>query len=448
MPPKATTVRCSSCGQPNQVQVHTLIDISTQPQLKPMLLSGQLNATTCAFCGAPNNLMAPVLYHDASKELLIAYVPMELNLTKDQQERAVGDLMNELPKNNFKGYMFNPKRALTLQGLIDQIMQADGVTPEMMAEQRARIDLVQQMIETQDDAALDKLITENDAQIDMRFFQTVTAMIQRLLQGGRQDLAERALYVQTRMTQLTSYGAELVAQQAEQEAVVEEVAAGLQGLTSSATRLDLVHHLLQYHDKDAHLQAIVGLIRPALDYEFFEELAAFIAKAPAGDRPALEAMRDKLLDYTRVIDQQTQARAQVAVSLLQAMVNAGDDLDALIEENLDMIDDTFMSVLVANLEEMQRRKNIEAMTRLKNIYERVVALVQSRMEPELLLVNRLLNAQSDEEVAELLQEAQGFGESIIDVMAAAEQMLVTQGQNAAAQRLGQLRAEVAGTFGK
>jgi hypothetical protein len=97
---------------------------------------------------------------------------------------------------------------------------------------------------------------------------------------------------------------------------------------------------------------------------------------------------------------------------------------------------------------MQRRKNIEAMTRLKNIYERVVAMVQSRMEPELLLVNRLLNAQSDEEVAELMQEAQGFGESIIDVMAAAEQMLVTQGQNAAAQRLGQLRAEVAGTFGK
>jgi hypothetical protein len=448
MPPKSTTVRCSSCGQPNQVQVHTLIDVSTQPQLKPMLLSGQLNAVTCAFCGVPNNLMAPVLYHDAAKELLIAYVPMELNLTKDQQERAVGELMNELPKNNFKGYMFNPKRALTLQGLIDQIMQADGVTPEMMAEQRARIDLVQQMIELQDDAALDKLITDNDAQIDMRFFQTVTAMIQRMLQGGRQDLAERALYVQTRMTQLTTYGAQLLEQQAEQEAVVQEVAAGLQGLNSSATRLDLIHHLLQYHDSDAHLQAVVGLVRPALDHEFFEELAAFIAKAPATDRAALEQMRDKLLDYTQVIDQQAQARAQVAVSLLQAMVNAGDQLDALIEENIDMIDDTFMSVLVANLEEMQRRKNIDAMTRLKAVYERVVEIVQSRMEPELLLVNRLLNAQNDDEVSALLQEAQGYGESIIDVMAAAEQMLVTQGQNAAAQRLGQLRHEVAGALGK
>jgi hypothetical protein len=210
----------------------------------------------------------------------------------------------------------------------------------------------------------------------------------------------------------------------------------------------LIHHLLQYHDSDAHLQAVVGLVRPALDHEFFEELAAFIAKAPATDRAALEQMRDKLLDYTQVIDQQAQARAQVAVSLLQAMVNAGDQLDALIEENIDMIDDTFMSVLVANLEEMQRRKNIDAMTRLKAVYERVVEIVQSRMEPELLLVNRLLNAQNDDEVSALLQEAQGYGESIIDVMAAAEQMLVTQGQNAAAQRLGQLRHEVAGALGK
>ena len=59
--------------------------------------------------------------------------------------------MNQLPKDNFKAYMFNPKRSLTMQGLIDQVLEADGITQEMLEEQRQRVQLVQQFIEADDE---------------------------------------------------------------------------------------------------------------------------------------------------------------------------------------------------------------------------------------------------------------------------------------------------------
>ncbi len=200
------TIQCTNCRQPFPAQVFSVVDVSANPQLKPALLSGQLNRTPCPHCGAANAVLVPMVYHDPSKELLIACVPMELNLNKDQSERAIGDLLNLLPKNNFKGYMFNPKRALTVQGMIDLILQADGVTPEMMAEQRARVDLIQKMLEAPDDPTLEAVIKANDDKIDLEFLQVVTAMIQRMLETGREDIAQQVLYVQNMLVMHSTYG--------------------------------------------------------------------------------------------------------------------------------------------------------------------------------------------------------------------------------------------------
>ena len=57
---------------------------------------------------------------------------------------------------------------------------------------------------------------------------------------------------------------------------------------------------------DERLQALVGLARPAFDYSFFQDLSVKIGQAPAEARAGLEALRDKLLELTAIIDQQTQ----------------------------------------------------------------------------------------------------------------------------------------------
>ena len=116
--PKPTPVRCSSCSVPSQAEIRTVIDTKHDPQGKMLLLSGQLNSFTCPNCGTLNTVKTPILYHDAEKELLIAFIPQEIGIQKNMdEEKIVGDLLNELtsalPKEEFRGYMFNPKRSLT-----------------------------------------------------------------------------------------------------------------------------------------------------------------------------------------------------------------------------------------------------------------------------------------------------------------------------------------------
>lgn len=439
---RTTAIRCSACGQPFNMTVQDVIDVSKNPQAKALLLSNQFNIEPCPQCGTINNVLIPLLYHDPAKELLIAFVPPELQLNKEQNERVVGDLMKQLPKDSFKGYMFNPKRPLTFQGMVDLILQADGVTPEMMAEQRARVDFLQRLIETENDEALTKLITESDAQIDERLFQAISLMLQRLLQQGPPEVAQKMLYVQNRLVELSTFGQSLLKRQAEQEAMVQSVAQELDALGDDPQREDFLNLALKYQGDQERLQALVGLAYIAFDETFFQILNAYIGKQPADQRASLEQLRDNLREYSQMVDQQSQARLQNALALLQLLVNAP-DLDAAIAENLQLIDDAFMQVLSANIQEMERRRNVQASARLKQVYERVVSAIQSEMQPELLFVNQLLTAESESAASAMIaNQAKQFGEPLLEVIDAVDDLLTSQGRADISQRLKALRQEV------
>lgn len=437
-----TAIRCSNCGQPFNAQVQTVVDVAKNPQSKAMLLNGTLNNARCPHCGAQNTLLSPILYHDPAHELLVAFVPMELNLNKEQQERIVGDMMKSLPKENFKGYMFNPKRALTMQGLVELVLAADGITPEMMAQQRERVRLAQEMVDAREDA-LPALVQQHDAQIDLQFFHTLALMAQRMAESGQMALAQRIMQAQARIAELSTFGQSVLQQQAEREAVIQEVAGALEALGEQAKRSDLLDLALKYKDDDDRLQALVGIGRPAFDYGFFEELTVAIGKAPADEREDLETLRDTLLHLTQQVDRQAQQQLQEVVQLLQAMLTAP-DVDAMIAENLPMIDDMFMSVLVANIQEAERRQDLNASARLKALYERIMTIVRQTMQPELVFVNQLLSAETDEAAHALLREQAGnFGEALIETMDAVTEVLEGQGQDALLKRLNSLRSALA-----
>ncbi|MCA9913918.1 MAG: CpXC domain-containing protein, partial [Anaerolineae bacterium] len=212
---RQTTIQCVQCHQPVRAVVRSLIDAQQDPEAKVHLLSGRLNAAPCPSCGAINTVMTPLLYHDASKELLISFVPMEMGLSKDAQEKAIGELMRQLTGNlgnsGFKGYLLQPRQALTLQGLVEQVLQADGVTPQMMEAQRERVRLVEMFIQSPEEN-LPALVQEYDAKIDAEFFQTMTMVAQRTLEEGRQNLAHQILETQNRVVELSSYGQQMIAQ--------------------------------------------------------------------------------------------------------------------------------------------------------------------------------------------------------------------------------------------
>lgn len=78
--PMARQVTCPNCRQPFTAQVEQIIDGGRDPNAKARFLSGAINAVRCPYCGYEFRLTTPILYHDASKELLLVNVPMELGL--------------------------------------------------------------------------------------------------------------------------------------------------------------------------------------------------------------------------------------------------------------------------------------------------------------------------------------------------------------------------------
>ncbi|MGB1286707.1 MAG: CpXC domain-containing protein [Aggregatilineales bacterium] len=441
-PSNQTMLRCTSCGQPFNAVIHTVIDVQSEPQVKSLLLSGRLNRAQCPHCGHMNQVVAPLLYHDAEKELLISHVPMEAQQGQPE-EKLVGELMNDLTaligRENFKSYMFKPKTALTLQGLVNLIMEADGITTEMMDEQKQRVELLQRLVEAPDEQALDALIMKHNENIDASFFQTMTLMAQRVLEDGRQDIAMRMVMIQERMLESTDFGKELKAQQAAQEETIRVVSADIEKLDQNASREDLRTLALQYAGDNEKLQALVGLIRPAFDAQFFEEFAAAVAEASAAERETLEQVHQTLLELTQTMDAQMQDVVQQSADFLRHLMSSPQP-QALIEANIHLIDENFMTVLNANLQEAQQREDSATLAKLQEIYQIVVGLLQSQMSPELQFLNELLMMDDEAAMMTTLKERAGqYGEGLLAAVDDVRDILAAQGQTGLLARLAIIR---------
>src|SRR5258708_29059160 len=144
---------------------------------------------------------------------MVVYIPMELNLPRAEQDKLVGSLSNaiisSLPQEQRKGYLLMPKNMLSLQGMVEMILEADGVTKEMLEAQRAKMRLVETFLQADPDT-LPELVTQYDAEIDQEFFAIMAATMDSALAGGRRDLAEQVNAVQERLAEVSTTGQEIL----------------------------------------------------------------------------------------------------------------------------------------------------------------------------------------------------------------------------------------------
>ena len=84
-----TQNRCPNCSNPIQAQIMQLVDVGQDPSAKARLLSGSLNHVQCGVCGYQGQVATPMVYHDPEKELLLTFIPIEINMPKDEQEGAI-----------------------------------------------------------------------------------------------------------------------------------------------------------------------------------------------------------------------------------------------------------------------------------------------------------------------------------------------------------------------
>lgn len=424
-------ITCPNCGAPIQASIEQLIDVGEDPAAKTRLLSGSLNRVRCPVCKYDGQLATPLVYHDPSKELLLTYVPVELAIPKEEQERALGRLINtaieRLPPEQRKAYLLQPQAVLRMQGLLERILEADGVTREEIEAQRERIQLFEELLRTPPES-IPKFVEEHDDQLDETFFQTASISLQVT---GNDQARMAATQLVEQALRASSFGKRLYAQEAEVRAASES----LRAVGENLTREKLLELFIQAPNDD-RIEALTSLTRPALDYAFFQLLTEKIdAQEGQEESQRLKRLRSRILEISTQIDRAQEARVAQVTALLKSLLEA-EDLDQAVKDALPLVDDLFISILEANLLTSREKGDLARVSRLEEIDKKVRTLLVQSLPPELQLAQKLIEIEDRDEALALLNASpEAINDQLLGVLMQTAIQLENRGDKEAAERL-------------
>lgn len=391
-------VTCPNCRQPVNVNILQIFDVGENPAAKQILLSGAANFIQCPHCHYQGSLAMPIVYHDAEKGLLLTFVPPELGLPRDEQERAIGALINQvvnrMPQEKRKAYLFSPQAFLTMQSLAERILEADGVTREMIEVQQKRTQLLQRLLSASD-SSRDEMIQQEEALIDAEFFVLLGRIGEAAIMSNDKEAAVKIGELQDALFSKTEVGRKLFEQTKEVEAARES----LLSIGKELTREKLLNLLIQAPN-EARIQALVSYARGGMDYTFFQLLTERIANTQDEESQRLKHLRSTLLELTRQYDLQIEARLKQAKQNLETIVNT-EDVEQTLLRNVSVVDDYFMDALTAELESARKDGNLEKSVKLNKMVE---IIQQLSLPPEFALIEALLDAPDEETIRKGLTE--------------------------------------------
>jgi hypothetical protein len=398
-----TQITCPVCQTKFVGEVHQIVDVGQDPELKEMFLGGYLNVVQCPSCGSVTQVGTPLLYHDPEHELFLVHVPMEMNLSHEEQQQLIGQLvrraMDSLPPEQRRGYMLQPQTVISMQTLVEKVLETEGITPEMVAKQRAQADLLQELL-LADKEMVENLINERADQIDAGFFALLRALMESAEQAGQEDQMMKLVNLQALLFRKTEYGQKLERQQQALHAFTRE-AKQAGGLTP---RL-LLKHVLANRDDEAVVESLVMAGQQAFNYEFFVLLSERIEKRQKSgiDANELLDLREYLLQLQQEMEQKSREIMAEAQKILSQLLSA-EDKQTAIKANMGNFDDVFMLVLSASIAQAENRGDMSRLDDLREIQNGIVQVIEQQSPPQVRLINQLLRAESDEEMRQLLDE--------------------------------------------
>ena len=347
-----TSVPCPQCRQPILIDLTRLFDLNTNPDAKEQLLSGSANAYQCPNCRAQGTYPTPMVYHDPDKELLLTYYPPELMVALPEQERILGPLVkkviDDLPPEKRKGYIFKPESMLSQKHLFERILQADGITPEMMKAQQDKLRILQTLANTRPEN-LAEVIRQNDAEIDEELFMLLTRLAQASAAGGDQQSAQALSALQRPLLEHSTFGRKAAAEaQESREAINALHELSQKGLT----RENLLDLMLDSADSNVKLTTLASMARSGLDYQFFQLISERAEAAPAEEKKKLEGLRDNLLKVTEEIDKTVKAQVEEAQGLLDELLKA-ENVEEATQKALPRMSAAFAEVVNASARQAQ-----------------------------------------------------------------------------------------------
>lgn len=399
-------IQCPRCQTPFTAEIHQVVDVGRDPQLKYELLNGSLNLFVCPNCGTSGQMATPILYHDPEAELFMVHVPMELNLPHQEQQRLIGQLvqevMNQTPPEQRRGYMLQPQEIISYQTFMEKILETEGVTPEMMARQRQQSELLQSLARADRETA-DRLLAERADEIDETFFAMLHSLIEMAQQQqGSNDQLIHLINLQARLFTETEIGRQMEARQSALRAFQQE-ARKANGVSPEL----LLKHVIKHRKDEATVSALISVGQQAFNYDFFRLLTERL-EAAARDHDKEEAtilrdLRQELLEVQQEMQAASQRILDGASTTLQQLLEAEDKQQAL-QENIGRIDEPFMYVLSAMIAQAERQGDQERLQALQQLHTMILEEAEKQVPPQIRFINRLVRAGSEEAQQQLLED--------------------------------------------
>lgn len=415
-----TSVPCPNCRQQVLIDLTRLFDLNSDPQAKENLLSGSANAFQCPHCHYQGIYPTPIVYHDPDKELLLTYFPPELHTPITEQEKTIGPLikkvMDDLPPEKRKAYLFKPQTMLTQQRLFETILEADGITPEMMKAQQEKLLLLQQLVNSSPES-LPEQIVQNDEKIDEELFVLLSRLAQASAAAGDQESVRELSRLQEALLQHSTIGKAAALEASETRAAISE----LQELSKTGiTRENLLDLLIKNAESEIRLTTIASMARGGLDYTFFQTLTDRVDQVSGEEKTRLENLREKLLTIVETIDQAVKVQIEESQKLLQELL-ASTDIEKATEDALPKLNQAFTEVLNTEVTNAQEANDTEKLKKLVSVVS--VLRAASTSGVVLQVIEQMLQLDSPDERQKVLEAA---GDAINDDFSQTLSSLISQ----------------------
>jgi hypothetical protein len=395
-----TQISCPRCRQIIPANVEQLFDVTHEPAAKQRLLSGQSNHARCQYCGYEGRIPTPVVYHDNEKELLLTFFPMELGMPINEQEKMIGPLIKQvverLPAEKRKGYLFSPQANLTFESMMETILNKDGISSEMIKSQQERVQLVERLLQVTTADVRSEMIKQNEKIIDEQFFGLFSRIAQNAMQSGQEPIARALIELQKQLLDETAFGRQLKESVGEIEAATKV----LQEAGQSLNREKLLDFVLEAQN-DARIRAYVQLARAGMDYIFFQNLTEKIEKATPEEKTRLEGIREKLLFFTSEVDKQLEARFKQATDFVEKLLNQ-EDVEKATRESIEGFTQDSVEVVNQLLRQASEKNDYTRMGKLQKMAQ--VLQEASAPPPEVAFIEQLIQLPDDAAVETMLAD--------------------------------------------
>lgn len=382
---------CPNCNQPMVADIFQVVDATKDHQLKEVLLAGGLNFAQCQICGFQGQLPVPLVYHDHDKELLLTFSPPDSGRTMEEKEAALAPLLKQIIDNldakDRKGYLFQPQSMLTMNNLVKNILLADGITEEMIQEQQGKMKLLDTLF-SQNEEQLKTTVQENNENIDREFFALFAEIAQRILASRDEKSIEQIKLVQDVLMAESDIGKEILAETQEIQAATQS----LEALGENLTRGSLLELVINAPTLE-RVKALTGLVRPAMDYEFFQSFTERIEASEEDERNQLVEKRNLMLRVTQEIDEQLEERYKASVEVINRIIEQ-DPIEESLMQNIGLVDQFFVQALTSEINSKEAGEDQDRRSKLIELFNYIQEL---STPPELKIIEGLAAVSDDGE---------------------------------------------------